>query len=422
MRFTIRGARLVDPGSGNTTGDITVDGSLIVAAGEPAEEPGEVIDATSMLVTPGFIDVHTHGGGGFNLHTSSANEILDYARWAPSTGVTSFLIGVVGTPNALPEPQLRAAAAAIHTWHEGAEPLGIHMEGPYISVTKRGAHLPEWLRAPDESEIVRILALTDGTLRLVTIAPELPGAAILIQRLAEAGVTVSMGHTDATYDQAREAIGLGVTHLTHCCNAMRPLLHRDPGPFGAVAEASGVQAELIADGVHVHPAMMRVVVRAIGPDRTVVITDALAAAGIDDATFDFAGQPAHVICGAARLADGTLTGSVLTMEQALRNVVEMTETSLEESIGMLTRNPARAAQADARKGHLRAGYDADLLLLDADLTLQATICRGRLAYATEPWPARLSVAEHVAQSAPTPAPAGKRAKASTGRRVSPSGN
>jgi N-acetylglucosamine-6-phosphate deacetylase len=305
-------------------------------------------------------------------------------------GVTGFLIGVVGTPDALPEAQLSAAADAIEGFDSGAQPLGIHLEGPYINTLRRGAHMTSWLRMPDLAEAEQILALTRGHLRLVTLAPELPGAAALIRRLVDAGVTVSIGHTDATYEEALQAIALGATHATHCCNAMRPLLHRDPGPLGALAQSTAVAGELIADGVHVHPAVMQVVVRTLGPERTIVITDAMSAAGMPDGPFEFAGQPAHVKHGAARLADGTITGSVLTMDQALRNMLAMTDVALPVAVGMMTRNPARAAQVADHKGLLRVGYDADLVLCDASLMPQATFCRGRLAFATEQWRERLT--------------------------------
>jgi N-acetylglucosamine-6-phosphate deacetylase len=389
MRFTLRGARLIDATTEIADSDITIDGERIHAIGYSSDPQGSVIDATNMLVIPGFIDVHTHGGGGFNLHTTDAEEIRGYARWVPQTGVTSFLIAVVGTPDALPEGELRAAVEVMSDKELRAEPLGIHMEGPYISVKRRGAHLPSWLRSPDEAEIEHVLALTQGHLRLITLAPELPGATAIIRRLLATGVTVSMGHTDATYEQAREAIQLGVTHMTHCFNAMRPLNHRLPGPLAAVVQAPQVLGELIADGVHVHPAVMNVLVKMLGAERTIVITDALSAAGIGEITFDFAGQPAQVICGAAHLADGTLTGSVLTMDQGLRNMIEMTDASLQEAVGMLTINPARAIGMADRKGRLQSGYDADLLIFDADLTLQATICRGTLAFVTDAWHERM---------------------------------
>jgi len=410
MRCTLRNGQLVDAHTDPSPGDLTIDDTRILvvgprasqlnaAADTPGSAPTAVIDATDMLILPGFIDVHTHGGGGHSLQTTDAQEIQAYARWAPTTGVTGFLIAVVGVPDGLPEAQLRAAVAAIEGPQEGAQPLGVHLEGPYISPARRGAHPIDWLRAPNESELDRILALTHGRLRIVTLAPELPGASDMIRQLVAAGVTVSVGHTDATYEESLAAIELGATHATHCCNAMPPLRHRDPGPLGALAQAPRVYGEVIADGVHVHPAMVDILVKSLGPDRTILITDALAGAGNGDGAFDFGGQAAQVIHGVARLADGTITGSVLTMEQALRNILAMTRVSLREAVGMLTYNPAHPARVADHKGLLRAGYDADFVVLDAALTLQATYCCGRLAYATDAWRERVDAAELAEDSA-----------------------
>ncbi len=393
MRITLRDAHLIDATTDIARGAITIDGMHIQAVEYPEYSPGQqdsIIDVMDMIVMPGFIDVHTHGGGGYNLHTTDANEIRGYARWVPETGVTSFLIAIVGVSGSIPEQQLRAAIEVLNDRVIGAEPLGIHLEGPYISVARRGAHQPSWLRMPDENETEQLLALTDGHLRLITLAPELPGASAMIRRFVDAGITVSMGHTDANYEKAKEAIQLGVTHATHCFNAMRPLLHRSPGPLAAIAQAQQVRGELIADGVHVHPAAMDALVKLLGAERTIVITDALAAAGVPNVDFDFAGQPARVVRGAARLSDGTITGSVLTMDQALRNVLQMTEVSLQQAVGMLTLNPAHAAQVSHRKGRLQVGYDADLLIFNHSLALQATICRGAVAFATKEWRERLS--------------------------------
>jgi N-acetylglucosamine-6-phosphate deacetylase len=386
MRFTLSGTRLVDATMDLANSDITVDGAHIGTVGQADEVPGKVLDASGTIVMPGFIDVHTHGGGGFELYAADAEQIRAYARWVTSTGVTSFLAGVVGTPGTLPLAPLSAAVEATAVRGEGAEMLGIHLEGPYINVKRRGAHHPAWLRSPDPAETEQILHLTRGHLRLITLAPELPDAHAMIKRLVEAGVTVSMGHTDATYEQAEEAIALGVTHATHCFNAMPPLLHRAPGPIAAIAKAPQVQGELIADGVHVHPEVMRLLVKMLGPQRVIVITDTLTVAGLEAGSpFEFANQKARVICGAAYLEDGTLTGSMLTMQHALCNMLEMTHVSLSEAVGMLTLNPARAARAATHKGRLHPGYDADLLILDPSLNLQATICQGRLAYAIGLW-------------------------------------
>ncbi|HYX48685.1 MAG TPA: amidohydrolase family protein, partial [Ktedonobacteraceae bacterium] len=181
-----------------------------------------------------------------------------------------------------------------------------------------------------------------------------------------------------------------VTHVTHCFNAMRPLLHRAPGPLAAVAQIEQVRGELIADGVHVHPAAMDALLKLLGPERIVVITDALSGAGAAESAFDFAGQPARVIRGAARLTDGTLTGSVLTMDQALRNMLLMTGATLQQAVGMMTLNPALTAQVSHRKGRLKAGYDADMLILNQSLVLQATFCKGAISFATDEWRERLS--------------------------------
>lgn len=393
MRFMLRGARLVDATADLASGAVTVVDGKFEALTEGAhgvESDIATFDVDGMILTPGFLDIHTHGGGGFNLHTSDPAEIDAFAHWAPSTGLTSFLIAVVGVPDGLPIPQLEAAVVACERVGTGAHPVGIYLEGPYINLARRGAHLASWLRLPDLDETNALLELSSSHLRLITIAPELPGAAAVIRRLVEAGVTVSIGHTDATFEQTLEAFELGITHVTHCCNAMRPLLHREPGPLGAIALSPHVTGELIVDGVHVHPAMVTVVNRTLGAERTIVITDAQAGAGKEGATFEFAGQPAHVERGAARLADGTITGSVLTMDQALRNTLRMMPVSLSEAVSMLTLNPARSIRVDDRKGRLHPGYDADLLLFSPDLTLQATFCRGQLAYATDAWRARLA--------------------------------
>jgi N-acetylglucosamine-6-phosphate deacetylase len=400
MLFTLRGAHLIDATLDIAEGDVLVDDTHIRFVGQHRhgieDKHGLIIDATDTIIAPGFIEVHTHGGGGLALHTTDPEEIRSYARWVASTGVTSFLIAIVGTPASLPETQLQTAVEVIENYRAapisavGAEPLGIFLEGPYINVKRRGAHPPARLRTPSEAETTRILELAKGYLQLVTLAPELSGAEQMIRRLIDAGVTVSLGHSDADYEQARAAIQQGVTHVTHCFNAMRPLLHREPGPIGAIAQAEHVFGELIVDGIHVHPAVMDILVRILGPERIVAITDAHSCAGLtEDEAFEFAGQSARVIDGAVRLADGTLTGSVLTMTKALQNLLTYTHVTLSQAIGMLTANPARSIKVADRKGLLESGYDADLLIFDRAFQLQATICRGKVVFANEAWKKRI---------------------------------
>lgn len=389
MPLTLQGARLVDAWGDHPNSHITMSNAHISAIGATPPHTGASIDASDTIIMPGFIDIHTHGGGSFNLHTSDTDDIHAYARWTPSTGTTAFLVGIVGIPYEMPVVQLRTATMAIQHGELGAEAVGIHLEGPYINVLRRGAHDPSWMRMPSETETKQILALTAGQLALVTLAPELPHADAMIQRLRAAGVTVSMGHTDVDYEGAHHAIALGVTQATHCFNAMPPIHHRAPGPLGAIVESSQVYGEVIADGHHVHPAAMRLLIRAIGPERTIIITDALAGAGIPDAEFVFAERTAHVIDGVARLPDGTITGSVLTMDQALRNLISWFDLTLSDTIRMMTYNPAIAARVSHRKGLLQPGYDADLAIFDTNFQLQATFCRGMLLYATDAWRTRL---------------------------------
>jgi len=386
--LTLHGARLLDA-TGERSGQLRLAGGTIAAVG-PGKASRQAVDASGFIITPGFVDVHTHGGGGFSFQTTAPEEIRAYARWAPTTGTTAFLPTLVGVAEGLPEAELRTSATAIEDGGPGAEALGIHLEGPYMNPRRRGAHDVSWLRLPDPAISERLLAAAAGHLRLITLAPELPGAHAAIHRFVAAGTVVSLGHSDATYEQALAAIPLGITHATHCFNAMPPLLHRAPGALGAIVECEQILGELIGDGIHVQPAAMRVLIRALGPERTVVITDALAAAGAAAGTFSLGDQAARVVDGVARLADGTIAGSVLTMDQALRNLVRLVGVPLPSAVAMLTRNPARSVGVGDRKGLLAPGYDADLVMLDDALTVQATLCRGRLAYATPDWAARLA--------------------------------
>ncbi len=391
MLLTLAGGEVVDGGSRQIGTSLTITDGQITALGPHRPPNGLILDTTGLLLLPGFLDLHTHGGGGFALHTTDPEEILAYSWWVVRTGTTAFLINVVGVPDGLPEAELSTAAKAIaQRTAAGAQPLGIYLEGPFLNPDRHGAHHPSWLRQPDVNLAERLLHAVRGYRCIITLAPELPGAMILLDRFRQAGITVALGHTDATYEQAREAFARGARLLTHCFNAMPPLLHRAPGPIGALVEQEHAFGELIADGRHVVPAVMRILIRALGLHRTVIVTDAQPGAGLPPGTtFHFAGRPAVVEDGLARLRDGTIAGSILTMDQALRNLVQMVDISLEDAALMLSTVPAKVLGLGHRKGRLLPGYDADLVLLDADLRVQATFCRGRVAYVSEELLARL---------------------------------
>lgn len=389
MDVTLRTSRLIDA-DGERPGAVRIDGGVLRLADDVPDGAGEtVIDLGDAPLAPGFVDVHVHGGGGFALHTVDPAEIAAFARWAPRTGVTSFLIAVVGVEDGLPEDQLRTASRVVASPPPGAEAVGIHLEGPFMEPTRRGAHPQAWLRTPSPAATDAILAAAGDALRLVTLAPELPGAHDLIDALVARGITASAGHTAADQAQTEEAFARGVTHLTHCFNAMPPMAHRAPGPIGALVAAPHARGELIADGVHVHEAAARILARALGPDRVVLITDALPAAGLGDGSFLLGSQPFRVEGGVARMADGALAGSTMTMDAAIPRAMAW-GFDLAAAITMATRTPARAIGLDGRKGALHDGHDADLVILAPDLSVAATICRGALAHVVPDWADRLA--------------------------------
>jgi N-acetylglucosamine-6-phosphate deacetylase len=364
-------------------GGLVAEGGRIVSVGPGVVAPvgAEVIDVAGRYLAPGFIELHVHGGGGFSLLTEDPAEVDAYARWITSRGVTSFLIGVAGGEHERTLRALRSSAAFFERPPAGAaEALGYFLEGPFLNPQRKGAFPEPWLRPPDVAQFHQYVAATGGRLRLLTFAPELPGGDALIAAALESGVVPSMGHTDATYEEALHAFETGVRHVTHCFNAMRPFAHRDPGCLGAALTAPGVTCELILDGSHVHPAAAALLVRAKGVDGTVLITDAIPPAGCEGETIEWEGMKARVVGKAAVREDGSIIGSVATTDDLVRNAVAWLPVTLPEALRMVCRNPARVLGLDGRKGSLRAGVDADLVVLDDGLRVVMTLVRGRIVY------------------------------------------
>ncbi len=368
---------------------VLIDGGRIATVGPAAHVPcppdAQAIDADGLLLTPGFIDLQFNGGFGSDF-TADPTTVWSVAAQLPQYGVTAFLPTIITAP-------LEKSAAGRRSVTEGrpgggtpplqrgATPLGLHIEGPFLNPAKKGAHNPSYLRAPS-LEAVQDWSPQTGV-RLATLAPELPGALEVIEALSSRGVLVSAGHSMATYDQAIAGFDAGVRYGTHLFNAMPSLLHRDPGLPGALLTDERATVGLIADGIHTHPAIVKLVWQALGPRRLNLVTDAMAALGMPPGQHLLGDYVVTVDGETCRLADGTLAGSILSMDQALRNLLAFTGCTLEDGLQTITTTPARAIGLAHERGQIAPGYVADLVLLSPDLHVRGTIVAGELVYAAE---------------------------------------
>lgn len=347
---------------------------------------GRRYDLRGRILAPGLIDIHRHGGIGINFGPGKnvAEELTRFANWVGCEGISGFLCSIAA-PN---EPALLGAVkeyvAAFKQWDSGAEPLGLHLEGPYLNrEEKRGAFNPEWLRDPSLEETKRLVAAGEGWIRQMTMDPTLPGADAVSGYLRQAGVVVAMGHTNAIYSEAMQALETHYTHVTHTFNCLRGVHHREPGAAGAVLASKGVSAELISDTYHVHPGAMKVLIRCLGVDRVILITDAIAGSGMPDGEFDLLGLPAIVKDGEAKLKDGTIAGCTTSFNRCLEIVMEQVEVPLLQAVQMATLNPAHAMGFAHRLGSIAPGKDASLVVIDEDVHVFLTMVKGEVVY--EDW-------------------------------------
>ncbi|WP_433213608.1 N-acetylglucosamine-6-phosphate deacetylase [Dactylosporangium sp. CS-047395] len=354
-------------------GDRVIDNGFVRVEGSRIAEIGTSPDQTrdAALVLPGFVDIHVHGGGGATFTTGDAEEARTAAAYHLGHGTTTMLASLVTSP---PELMMSATKAFAPLAAEGVL-AGIHFEGPYLSHARCGAQNPAHLRHPSLDELTALIDAGEGAVRLVTVAPELPGALDAIRLLVERGVVAAIGHTDATYEETLAGVEAGATVGTHVFNGMRPPHHREPGPVFALLGAAGVTCEFVADGIHLHDGTLAFAASVTGPARAALITDAMAAAGMPDGTYDLGGQSVEVADGVARLTrDGAIAGSTLTMDRAFRRAVGA-GLSLTAASRMASGTPARAiGLSDA--GELREGAQADLVLLDEDLNVQRVMRAG----------------------------------------------
>ena len=356
-------------------GWIEVSGGAVSAVGSGAA-PGPVDrDLGAATVVPGFVDTHLHGGGGANFSAAVPAETSTAVTYHRRHGTTTLVASLV---TAGPDDLLHQVGELAHDVRGGLLD-GIHLEGPWLSTHRCGAHQPALMRDPDPAEIDRVLEVGRGAIRMVTIAPERDGALAAIGQIVDAGVVAAVGHTEATYQQTRAAIDAGATVGTHLFNAMRPINTREPGPVIALLEDSRVTVELITDGVHVDPALYRHVFRSVGPDRLSLVTDAMAAAGMSDGSYWLGPLEVEVVNGVARVAGTeTIAGSTATMDHQFRFAVEHSGLSRDEALMAAVRqastNPARALGLPA--GELISGAVADLVVLDDDLAVTGVLRNG----------------------------------------------
>ena len=349
-------------------GWIEVADGMVHAVGSGAAPHHADADLGAVTVVPGFVDTHVHGGGGATFATADPAETSTAATLHSRHGTTTLVASLVTAGPAELAGQVTELAGQVRA----GLIAGIHLEGPWLSTERCGAHQPALMRDPDRSEIDRVLSLGDGTIRMITLAPERAGALAAIRTIVDAGVVAAVGHTDATYQQTRAAIDAGATVATHLFNAMRPIHQREPGPVIALLEDSRVTVELIADGVHVDAALYRHVTRSAGPDRVSLVTDAMAAAGMADGTYRLGTLAVEVVDGAARVATtNTIAGGTATMDRVFRFAVTHTGLPRDEALMLAVRqtsmNPARAL-GRALAG-LVPGATADLVVLNSELAV-----------------------------------------------------
>ena len=375
MAIRIVTDRLFGPGPMKGTFAVDVEGGRIASVSPWDGRGGEegIFDLRGLLVSPGLVDIHTQGAEGASTFDGREEAIEAMSEALAKRGVTSFMATTFAV-----EEMVRAAARAARKRLPGARCLGVYLETPFVNPKRRGGILERFIEPPDLSRLKQILEWAEGMLRFCVVAPELPGAMEVIRALVQCGVKPTLGHTDATYEEAVRGFEAGIRHVTHLFNAMRGFHHRDPGPAVAALERPDVTVEIICDGVHLHPATVRLAVKAAGPGRVALITDASRAAGMPDGVYEYGGKKVVVKGKECRAEDGTLSGSVIFLNEAVRNVQKFAGVSLGEALVMATLTPARAAGVDNSAGRIAPGYRADIAAFDDGMRCRFCMVGGRV--------------------------------------------
>lgn len=363
------------------TGDVLIENGKIIKVGEELFDKAEQYiegKGNDWLLFPGYIDMHIHGSAGNDAMDATQQALHQMAASLVHEGVTGFL---ATTMTQAPEAIENALETIAHFENEDDEAhlLGVHVEGPYVSTKRAGAQPIDYMILPSSEQFASWQQLSNNRIKQITVAPELEGGMAFVEELKKQGIVVSIGHSDATLEEVEKAVTAGVTQATHLYNQMRPFHHRDPGVVGAVLVEDAVKVEIIADFVHCHPSAVKLTYRVKGAEGIILITDAMRAKGLQFGDYDLGGQTVHVTASGAHLPNGALAGSVLTMEQAVKNMKAVTNCSLPELVAMSSANAAQQLQLST-KGRIAEGYDADVILLDQHLNIEKTICRGKVVF------------------------------------------
>jgi N-acetylglucosamine-6-phosphate deacetylase len=377
----IKQCRLYTSATSDPPVDILIDGGKIVAIGQ-IRQPGtsaDILDSLGRIAIPGPIDLHIQGAGNADVLDGTEDSLRRMSRTLARLGTTAFLGTTVAKPSAR-NRHLKVARDFMGADLGGATLLGIHLEGPFINEKRRGGIDPISIYSSSPTGLDEIFDATGDSLKMMTVAPELPGNLDIVRTLVQRGVVVSFGHSDASYEETKRGFDAGIRHVTHFLNAMPPLHHRSPGPVLAIFDDERVTLQIISDGHHLHPGIVRLIYQLAGLGRCVCITDGIGGMGLPEGRYVYNGREYDSRSGAARYLDGTLIGSTLSLLDVASKFMEFTGCSLRAGIESVTMNPARALGLDSSKGSIEIGKDADIVLLEDSRLVFATIVCGRLCY------------------------------------------
>ena len=384
MKVALVGGTIVTPFRLVENGTIIIENGTIAELGKTNDTPipsdcEEVLDVSGKLITPGFADLLVHGGGGYGFADDNSESIGKVSRYFLEHGSTTVLASLFAKPEELLLKDLRRVADYIEN-NPDSNIKGIHMEGPYINKSLKGAMNESYLWKPSIESWNKMWEASKGHIKIMTIAPELPGAYAVMREAAHKGVVLSIGHSMATYDEIEVAIDNGAAHVTHIFNAMSPFHHRKPGIILGSLMRNELKIELIADTLHVHPAVMELLLKLKGANGIILVSDSIRAGGMHEGEYEFADQKVFMKEKKAFLEDGTLAGSTLTLNMAIKNMVETANAKLTEAVRMASLNGTKVINIDHKKGILAVGKDADIVVLDSDYEVETTIMRGKVAY------------------------------------------